>query len=82
MSTLIHPELIALYRMLHIADIDFEDNRGSSNAYEFVDRARAAQKAFRERKAELEAAGARIWDDVTPNAEVSGCPIRSLDDPA
>jgi hypothetical protein len=62
MSTiLIHPELINLFGALHVADLDYEDNRGSSNAHEFAARARQAQKAFRDRKAELEAEGVVIW---------------------
>ena len=65
---MIHPELIELFTTFKLADIDYEDNSGSSNAYEFADRARQAQKAFRDRRAELEAEGVEIWGDETPNA--------------
>lgn len=60
-KVLVHPELIELFETFRMADIDYQDNAGGHNAYEFADRARAAQKAFRERRAELEAAGVEIW---------------------
>lgn len=60
-KVLIHPELIELAHVLHVADIDYEDNRGSSDLYEFADRARKAQQNFRIRKAELEGEGVEIW---------------------
>ena len=66
-KVLIHPELIELFTTFKLADIDYEDNSGSGNAYEFADRARAAQKAFRDRREELEAAGVEIWGEETPN---------------
>lgn len=55
------PELIELFTTFKLADLDYEDNKGSSNAYEFADRARIAQRAFRTRKEELEAEGVDIW---------------------
>jgi len=60
---LIHPELIKLARILYVADIDYEDNKGSSSWLEFADRAREAQAAFRAKRQELEDAGVEIWGD-------------------
>ena len=68
-KVLTHPELIELFTTFKLADMDYEDNKGSSNAYEFADRARRAQKAFRDRRAELEAKGVEIWGEKTPNVE-------------
>ena len=62
-QVLVHPELIALFNTLYVADLDYEDNRGSHSASEFATRARRAQTAFRERKEELEAEGTVIWGD-------------------
>lgn len=58
---LIHTELIALANVLRLADIDYEDNKGGNDVYEFAERARKAQQNFRERKAELEGEGVEIW---------------------
>lgn len=60
---LVHPELIELFKEFYLADLDYEDNKGSNDAYEFADRARDAQKAFRDRKTELENAGIEIWGE-------------------
>ena len=65
-KVLIHPELIELFTTFKVADIDYEDNKGSSNAHEFADLAMAAQGAFRDRKAELEADGVEIWSEADP----------------
>lgn len=65
---LIHKELIDLANVWRVADIDYQDIAGSNDAYEFADRARKAQKALLDRKAELEAQGVEIWGDETPNA--------------
>lgn len=40
-------------------------------ADEFADRARRAQKAFRDRRAALEAEGVEIWSAETPNVELT-----------
>lgn len=66
-KVLIHPELIELFTAFKLADIDYEDNKGGGNAYEFADRARMAQKSFRDRQAELEADGVDLWGEETPN---------------
>lgn len=69
---LIHPELIELAHILRVADIDYEDMKGSNDSHEFADRARKAQQNLRCRKAELEGEGVEIWgDDLTPNAELT-----------
>lgn len=66
---LIHPELIELFGALRVADIDYEENRGSPDVGEYAERARGAQMAFRERKAELEAAGVEIWGAEMPKGQ-------------
>jgi hypothetical protein len=63
MSTLIHPELIELFTKFKLADLDYEDNKGSRNVYEFAERASQARLAFRTRREELEAEGVQIWGE-------------------
>jgi hypothetical protein len=58
-----HPELIKLFNDWIIADDDYEDNKGSEEMYEFAKIAKAAQKAFVKRRAELEAEGVSIWKE-------------------
>jgi len=65
-KTLAHPELIRLANAMYIADVDYNDMSGSDRAYEFANQCRAAQKAFRDRREELEAAGATIWSEEKP----------------
>lgn len=50
----IHPDLKEAAFALHMADLDYEENKGSSEFGQmFADRARAAQANYRVAKAEL-----------------------------
>lgn len=63
MKSLIHPELKELFAKWKVADSDYNDMAGSDECYVFAERARAAQSAFMDKRAELEAAGVRIWSE-------------------